>query len=214
MSERWDLDVSILAVLPMPFPGNAMHLFSYLHCKYVCGSIHTTAFYEPWWYFDVLDVCPSFWTLHFPELCCMAAEMQKDTEHTYFFSCFCWYFDHVHRRKELGMILHRLRRCVTGNAGGIMSGTKYDMVQSVTSLKYTRGRIMNLSCEKTVFSPVWHQLVNWNSAALHSSNYYLNWELLPPCTSGNPHCSAYLAACKLLSNFEYHYFWFPLAVVF
>lgn len=136
----------------------------------------------------------------------MAAEMQKDTEHTYFLSCFCWYCDHVHRRKELGMILHRLGRCLTGNAGGIMSGTKYDMVRSVTSLKYTRGRIMNLSCEKTVFSPIWHQLVNWNSAALHSSNYYLNWELLPPCTVGNPHWPAYLAACKLLSNFEYPYF--------
>lgn len=38
------------------------------------------------------------------------------------------------------MRLHRLGRCVRGNAGGIMSGTVEDMVQSVTSLKSTRER--------------------------------------------------------------------------
>lgn len=39
------------------------------------------------------------------------------------------------------MRLHRLGRCVRGNAGGIMSGTVEDMVQSVTSLKiYKRER--------------------------------------------------------------------------
>lgn len=52
------------------------------------------------------------------------------------------------------MRLHRRGRCVTGNAGRIMCWTKEDMMQSVTSLKYTRGRIMRLACEKTVFSPV------------------------------------------------------------
>lgn len=52
------------------------------------------------------------------------------------------------------MRLHKPGRCVTGNAGRIMSRTKEDPVQSVPSLKYTRKRIISLSCGKSGFSPV------------------------------------------------------------
>lgn len=48
--------------------------------------------------------------------------------------------EHVRRKEEPGMRLHRLGRCVRGNAGGIMSGTVEDVEQSVTSLKATRER--------------------------------------------------------------------------
>ena len=52
------------------------------------------------------------------------------------------------------MRAHRLGTCVGGNAGGIMSGTVEDVVQSATGLASTGDRIMSLCCDKTVFSPL------------------------------------------------------------
>lgn len=66
------------------------------------------------------------------------------------------------RGSSTRLLLHRLGRCVRMNTQGIMSGTMEDLVQSVTSLKSTKGRITRLCCEKIVFSPLWRQLFHWN----------------------------------------------------
>lgn len=139
------------------------------------------------------------WTfLDFLEVCCLAAEMLKDGEHirlcTHLF--LIWFFG-AKWRGAPGMRLHRLRKCVSRNAGGIMSGTVDDVVQSVTSLNSTKERIKNRRCEKIVFSPLWDRLLELELAR-HASNYCLNWELPPPCTVGYPPWSAYLATCKIL----------------
>lgn len=55
-----------------------------------------------------------------------------------------WSSEHVQKKEEPGMRLHRLGRCVRRNAKGIMSCMMEDMMQSVTSLKSTRGRITSL----------------------------------------------------------------------
>lgn len=73
-------------------------------------------------------------------------------------------------------------------------------------------KMMSLCCEKFVFLTVWDQVLNWILVALHASNYYLNWEVLPWCTVRNPPDSAYLATCKLHSSFKCPNLWFPVAV--
>lgn len=125
--------------------------------------------------------------------------MLKDGEHTRLCThlFLIWFFG-AKWRGAPGMRLHRLRKCVSRNAGGIMSGTVEDVVQSVTSLNSTKERIKNRRCEKIVFSPLWDRLLELELAR-HASNYCLNWELPPPCTVGYPPWSAYLATCKILT---------------
>lgn len=115
-------------------------------------------------------------------------------------------------KEEPGMRLHRLGRCVTWNAGGIMSGTVEDMVQSVTSLKSARESITSLCCEKIVFSPLWNQLLNWNQRSVHQITLWIE-NFFPPCAVGYPPWSAYLATCKLRSLFLITLI-LPFAVVF
>lgn len=109
------------------------------------------------------------------------------------FSWFCWliwFSKHAQRKEEPGMRLHRLGRCVTRNAGGIMSGTVDDMVQSVASLKSTRERITSLCCEKIVF--LLSETNCW--IGICASCIQLQFELT---TSSPVHCGKFTLICIL-----------------
>lgn len=153
-------------------------------------------------------------TLNFPKVPCVAAEMPKDSQHNYFcINLFLiWLSEHVWSKEEPGMKLCRLGRCVARNFLGLTRHTVEDMVQGVPSSTSTTERSTSLCWERSVFSPVWEQLLNRNQLSL-ASNCCLIWELASSCSGiSNLICKlgCLYIALIFLSNL---YVWFPFAFV-